>query len=141
MGAGFKLPVGISPAVGETSIKRPVMTAAKTLFAVGLAATLTVGLMACSAIADGIGGGQCHNETTGEKLSKVADANGDVFPVEKKSIKAPSGLELVYCAVSMTANLEKGNWNQYVFHPETGARIEVDGAYRGFHRLLGYAWY
>ena len=105
-------------------------------------------LLVVSLACDGLGG-ECHDSRTGKVLSEIEDANGKLWSVEKhsQSIKV-AGQDMKFCAVPIEAATQDRKFTgqstigwRYLFHPETGERIEVDGAYRGMRTLRGYEWY
>ena len=96
--------------------------------------------LACSEI--GIGG-KCHHRDTGEVLTQIEDANGDLFSVEKMS-NLPS-LTGTYdgCGVPVEAKIDEGSLliPGYVYHPDTGERLVVYSAEKGLRPLDAYEWY
>ena len=106
-----------------------------------VAMAMVLVLLAVSVACEGLSG-QCHDSRTGKVLSEIEDADGKLWPVKKHSQSmAVSGQDLKYCAVTIDAATRGRNFGRYVFHPDTGERIQVDGAYRGMRTLWGYEWY
>ncbi len=113
-------------------------------FTVFTLSLLTLAAAACDTV--GLGG-SCYHGATGEELKQVRDANGDLFSVSKHDTGLTMlGQDLVFCAISKDAKLggEGGfGYSGYVYHPETGERIEAHGLQRG-KRIIGefeYEWY
>ena len=84
-----------------------------------------------------------------EVLEEVEDANGKLWPVKKhpQSLKA-AGQTYEFCGVSIEAVTENRKYTgqstigwRYLFHPDTGERLEVGGATRGMRTLDDYEWY
>ena len=111
-----------------------------------LAALVMVYALACDSVSIG---GKCHDSRTGEVLEEVEDANGKLWPVKKhpQSLKA-AGQTYEFCGVSIEAVTENRKYTgqstigwRYLFHPDTGERLEVGGAARGMRTLDDYEWY
>ena len=114
------------------------MVSVKFLF---LALLLVPLVLACSEV--GIGG-KCHHRETGEVLTKVRDADGDLFSVKKISnFPGPTG-PFDACGVSVEAKLvEEGGFfiAGYVYHPDTGERLAVYSAEKGLRLVGHHEWY
>ena len=111
-----------------------------TLGILSIAAAITA--LACASI--GLGGGACHDKTTGEILEQVEDARGELHSVGRGVTMELGSLEETNCSVSIEASVfDGGFWGDYVLHPATGNRIEVNGPSRGEWWLASYLyeWY
>ena len=76
-------------------------------------------LLACSQV--GVGG-QCHHRDTGEVLTQVRDANGELFRPRKMPNQPTFTGIYDGCGVPVQATIESREFasHGYVFHPETG---------------------
>ena len=114
------------------------------LLAIGMCLiALAILMIACSEI--GLDTGGCHHGQTGEPLKEVRDAKGETFPVKKLDTNLSLlGQELILCGVSIDAAVKTVDtgWGSdyFVFHPTTGAEIEVGGAVRGLREIDYPTW-
>lgn len=101
--------------------------------------------MACNAVSSITG--QCHDDSTGEVLEEVEDADGNLWPVKRHPDTLRfAGQEYEMCAVSIEAPThDEGSMliSSYVFHPRTGEKLRVGGmtSAKGMQDLNGYEWY
>ena len=99
-------------------------------------------LTACSEI--GVGG-QCHHQETGEVLTQIRDADGDLFRVRKMPNQPTFTGTYDGCGVPVQAVFEdSGNFFApwYVVHPETGNNLRVySSSEQGLRLLVAYEWY
>ena len=97
-------------------------------------------LFACSEV--GVGG-QCHHRETGDALSQVRDANGDLFRLRKMPNRPTFTGTYDGCGVPVQATIEETGFGVtgFVFHPETGERIRVLYPEKGLRQLWPYEWY
>lgn len=86
-------------------------------------------------------GGACHHRATGEVLTEIRDANGDLFRVRKMPNQPTFTGSYDGCGVPVEAETEDGFLLSFVFHPETGERLVVYDAQRGLRPLDAYEWY